>query len=150
MSFGRVLKTLILNTKYLKSALTTAKTHEPLLLLDFDDWQSYRAAPQRMRFAARWLGCPLSDFRLMRHRTARGWHIIVYARRGYVAEPLTVVALQAICGSDWRRETFNLVRARNLAAAPPEWRKVGAWNTLYREKLQHGVTRGVYGQPLKT
>lgn len=129
-----------------KSALTTGKTHEALLLLDFDDFPSYRACPERLRFLASWCDLPLACFRVRRFRTRRGWHIVVYGPRKYRISALETVAAQAILGSDWRRETFNLIRARNLAKAPPSWRKVGAWNTLYQEKLEYGVTRGVHEQ----
>lgn len=65
--------------------------------------------------------------------TRRGWHISLYVRRRL--SPLEIVALQAILGSDWKRELFNLARARGLAAAPSFWRK-DRWNVFYARKLE--------------
>lgn len=140
----------ILKSKSLKSALTTVKTHEPLLLLDFDDWNSYRGCPERLRFLCRWNDLPLSDFRLRRFRTRRGWHVVIYYNGEHQFTATEIVAAQSISGSDWRRESFNLIRARNLAAAPAAWRVVGAWNTLYLEKLEHGTARRVYRETAQT
>lgn len=118
-----------------KSASITGKNRErALLLLDYDTYESYRDAPQRLRFLAYWLDVPQRACRLSRLRTRRGWHLIVYYRGVKRFTAAQIVAAQAIAGSDWRREAFNLVRARHLTAAPKSWRKVGAWNTLYREK----------------
>jgi hypothetical protein len=51
-------------------------------------------------------------------------------------QPLEIVMLQALCGSDLRRETFNLVRALRLPDAPAFWHT--RWNVLYSEKLTGG------------
>jgi hypothetical protein len=68
-------------------------------------------------------------------RTARGWHIKVrLARR---LSPVTVVALQAILGSDPAREVFNLRRARNLHRVPAELRD--RYSVFFCRKL---TTRG--------
>lgn len=64
-------------------------------------------------------------------RTARGWHVTVWLQRKVSATEL--VAVQAILGSDPRREVFNLVRVRKLAEVPPCW--VQRWNVLYSTKL---------------
>lgn len=64
-------------------------------------------------------------------RTARGWHVTIELERDVTA--LELVAMQAILGSDPRRETFNLVRVRNLADVPPCWEE--RWNVLYSAKL---------------
>lgn len=61
-------------------------------------------------------------------RTRRGWHVTFTVARRLNA--YTVVALQAILGSDARRETFNLIRVRNLPHVPPFWRS--RWNVKYR------------------
>jgi len=66
--------------------------------------------------------------RMIRYdRTAHGWHVIVDVpgRRS----SLEVVALQAIIGSDWKREAFNLMRVKNLDGVPLYWRQ--RWNVLY-------------------
>lgn len=74
------------------------------------------------------------DVAKMRHverETARGVHheIMLDAE----LSPLAIVALQAILGSDPRRETFNLLRALVLGDAPAFWQS--RWNVLYAEKL---------------
>jgi hypothetical protein len=64
-------------------------------------------------------------------RTARGWHVKVVVRGR--ATPAVVVAVQAICGSDWRREAFNLVRVRAARRVAPEWRT--RYSVLFTRKL---------------
>lgn len=67
------------------------------------------------------------------HRTARGFHMEFTLAKTY--PPLAIVAIQALVGSDRRREIFNLLRALVLGSAPEFWRQSGRWNTLYAEKL---------------
>lgn len=64
-------------------------------------------------------------------RTVRGWHVVVVVPGRATA--VTIVACQAVLGSDPYREMFNLRRARRLAAVPRRWRR--AWNVLYGAKL---------------
>jgi hypothetical protein len=94
------------------------------LLLDFDgplpadiDWRLMEVC-RCLGLRARW--CRVGASR-------RGWHIVlaVSAR----LSPPVIVALQAILGSDWRREMFNLYRVRRLRRVPASWRD--KWNVLY-------------------
>lgn len=74
--------------------------------------------------------CEMMGWRLTAVRydkTRRGWHVVVAVRRKLSA--LTIVAMQAILGSDRNRELFNLSRARKLRNVPREWRN--QWNVLY-------------------
>jgi hypothetical protein len=66
-------------------------------------------------------------------RTRRGWHLI--ARIGMSLAPSEIVALQAILGSDDRRETLNLMRAIGLRLhrLPRYWRN--RYNLLFDRKL---------------
>ncbi len=73
------------------------------------------------------------------YKTRRGHHIEIELYGDY--PPCSVVAMQAILGSDPRRETFNLLRALQLGSAPKFWRQLGRWNTLYAEKLEREATR---------
>lgn len=116
---------------------STTRRWRAFLLLDFDTCESYRAFPRRARFVLAQFGQPQRRFRVRRFRSHSGkWHVVVlmYCRR--LPPPLAIAALQAILGSDWKRETFNLVRARKLGNAPPAWQHNGRWNTLYIEKLR--------------
>lgn len=70
-------------------------------------------------------------------RTRRGWHVTIAVPRRLSAH--TVVCLQAILGSDPKRETFNLVRVRNLRNVPPFWR--GRWNVFYTRHNREGETQ---------
>jgi hypothetical protein len=118
------------------NSLSTTRYHwRTVALLDFDSFAAYRAFPERARFAARTFGIPLAACRCTRRRTRRGWHVVVQVYTRRVVSPLFVVALQAILGSDSKRETFNLFRAVRLRQAPRAWQEIGRWNTLYREKL---------------
>jgi len=50
--------------------------------------------------------------------------------------PAELVAFQACCGSDQRRETLNLMRVLAIRKTPitsPFWRD--RWNLLFSEKL---------------
>lgn len=60
-----------------------------------------------------------------------GRHVVLTLLREF--PPLAVVAMQAILGSDGRRETFNLLRALRLSEAPAFWHE--RWNVLYSEKF---------------
>lgn len=64
-------------------------------------------------------------------RTRRGWHIIIELPKPL--EKAATVALQAILGSDPRRETLNLMRALSIRWDAFNERR---WNVLFREKLK--------------
>lgn len=66
------------------------------------------------------------------YRTQKGWHLVIEVRRR--VHPWRVIAAQAILGSDYRRETFNLRRTGR-------WRELSAvarsrWNVLFLRKLR--------------
>jgi hypothetical protein len=73
-------------------------------------------------------------FRLKRHRTKRGYHVELLAHIRLTSSRM--VALQAILGSDYRREAFNLFRAQALPFAPAFWGRLPHWNVLHRGALQ--------------
>lgn len=102
-----------------------------VLKLDYDTPVFPAAAvAQRLRVVAGLLGLRL--VRVQRSRTRRGWHVVAMVD-GPRLTPVTVVAMQAVCGSDWRRESFNLLRALQLPRVSPFWRE--RWNVLYSRKL---------------
>jgi hypothetical protein len=68
-------------------------------------------------------GIGLSLWKIM--RTKRGWHL--YFRTYSVASGLEPIMLQAILGSDWKRELFNYAKWK-------EGREMSEWNVLYSEK----------------
>lgn len=105
-------------------ALDTDSVVVTTIKLDFDTPRCPRLL-NRVRWVCRMLHWPvvLVEYRRTRH----GWHVCVTVRRRVT--PLQVVAVQAILGSDWRRETFNLVRARRLSRVPRYWRE--RFNVLY-------------------
>lgn len=106
-----------------------------MLLLDFDTFAAYREFPMRARMLARWMDAPLSDFRIRRFRSQNGgYHIVVYAHRPqWFLTPLKTVCVQALLGSDWKRELFNFVRVGHLYGVPNAW--LTRWNVLYSDKL---------------
>lgn len=61
--------------------------------------------------------------------TRKGWHVIIQWNRRMA--PAEIVALQAVLGSDRRRETLNLMRV--MGGLPKE--AGGRWNILYSAKL---------------
>lgn len=96
-----------------------------LLKLDYDgarlpgDWMA------RVGFVLRQFGVRVVWVRL--DRTRRGWHVTAALSRH--VPPLRLVLLQALCGSDYRRETFNGVRAGRLRGVPPFW--LARFNQLF-------------------
>lgn len=85
-----------------------------VLRLDYDRARLPRDLYRRIVAALRWLR--LTPDLLLARRTERGWHVKVRITRR--ASPASIVALQAILGSDPRRELFNLKRVRALRRAP--------------------------------
>lgn len=67
------------------------------------------------------------------YRTRRGWHVTIQWSRKL--EPLAIVALQAVLGSDPRRESLNLMRVLNKADIK-HGGKQNKWNLLYSRKLK--------------
>ncbi|MFS8083703.1 MAG: hypothetical protein ACMG51_09640 [Ginsengibacter sp.] len=61
----------------------------------------------------------------------KGFHRIIEIEEPLQA--LEIVLVQALCGSDLRRETFNMARVLLLSDAPLFWHS--RWNNLYSEKL---------------
>lgn len=66
---------------------------------------------------------------IMIRKTKHGWHAIITLDA--MVEPIIIVAAQAILGSDWKRENFNLFRAQQLPKLPATWREARRWNALY-------------------
>jgi hypothetical protein len=64
-------------------------------------------------------------------RTRHGWHVVIRLPRAL--DKLATVALQAVLGSDPRRETLNLMRALSVKWDAHNSRR---WNILFREKLK--------------
>jgi hypothetical protein len=61
-------------------------------------------------------------------RTARGWHVVIGLSISIT--PIETVALQAILGSDPRRESLNLMRVLYGGGSDKRW------NILYKRKLK--------------
>jgi hypothetical protein len=76
--------------------------------------------------------CPIETVRY--DRTRHGWHVIVAVDVELSNE--TIVAAQAILGSDPKREAFNLMRCRYLRLQSKFWR--ARFNVLYKSH-SHGV-----------
>lgn len=68
------------------------------------------------------------------NRTNRGWHAII--RLPEPVRPAEQVALQAVLGSDRRRELLNIMRVLSIRqkGASPYWQ--ARWNLLFSGKLQ--------------
>jgi hypothetical protein len=67
-------------------------------------------------------------------RTRRGWHIV--CEHNLALSSAETVALQAVCGSDLKREALNLMRAVSMAryAVTLYWNK--RWNILFNGKVE--------------
>lgn len=66
-------------------------------------------------------------------RTRSGWHVIIKLRRPL--HILETVALQAILGSDYKREALNLLRARAILKGRYSRWAVKKFNLLFRSKI---------------
>lgn len=106
------------------------------LKLDFDG-PLPKDLLDRVRSLFRWLGGTPVALGMARSHS-RGWHVQVVTRARWAVDPVTLVAAQAILGSDAKRELFNLMRAVGLKRRPSFWRQRHRWNTFYRRKLQGG------------
>lgn len=95
-----------------------------LLYLDIDG-KLPRGLEARIAMMCRHWQWPIEAVRL--DKTRRGWHVIIGVRKRLNA--VSIVAAQAILGSDPMREMFNLTRARRLRFVGPYWQK--RWNVLY-------------------
>jgi hypothetical protein len=78
----------------------------------------------------RWAGFRLRWWREDYSPSGRGRHLILCVQPR-PKDPMAVVALQAILGSDPSREACNVMRVRNLPKMP-RWVQ-RRWNTLYRK-----------------
>lgn len=92
---------------------------------------------ERVRALFRWLGGRPAVIGVWPSH-AQGWHVLIETRARWATDPVTVVAAQAVLGSDPKREMFNLMRAVSLKHRPLFWRQRHRWNTFYRRKLQGG------------
>lgn len=101
-----------------------------LLYLDFDGVLPSDIVA-RVTWCCRLWQWPIEAVRI--DKTRHGWHVVV-GLRVKVRAPL-IVAAQAILGSDYKRESYNLMRVQNLAHVPPFWRE--RWNVLYSHHAKH-------------
>lgn len=97
------------------------------ILCDFDG-EIPPDVSARVQMVSRVLGFTLEYVRF--DRTRHGYHMIVSCE-GPRLKPVELVLVQALLGSDWKRETFNARRARTLSRHPFLWRKGPRWNVLY-------------------
>jgi hypothetical protein len=111
-----------------KFGLVKEYSDERLLLLDFDDGGR---APTLDRLYSVTRTCGLKVEWVRQDRTVHGWHMVVRLRQPL--QPWQTLALQAILGSDWRREAMNWAR---LAANPSHPAALRRWNILYEEKVR--------------
>lgn len=86
---------------------------------------------ERIEFVFKTLGVRIIEMGTVISPRGNGHHVMVKLADSLPV--LAVVAIQAIIGSDWRRETYNLQRALVLADAPDFWQH--RWNVLYASKL---------------
>jgi hypothetical protein len=114
-----------------KWGIVEEKSEYNKILLDFD---TGRRTPmlsgvyvtlRALQLRAIWIRCD---------RTKKGWHVTI--KINHRLECAEIVAIQAICRSDFKRETLNLMRviAMRKYGASKFWKK--RWNILYSGKLK--------------
>lgn len=129
------LMTLLATRRYLQSmdrhlffgcpGIVRYEAHPNLILLDYDTEQNQSL--EHLYFLS--MNGVISVDWIEDHRTARGWHRVIRVRNPLT--PLETVTLQAILGSDPRRETYNFVRVRSMGRKSHTAR----WNILFERKL---------------
>jgi hypothetical protein len=98
-------------------------------MLDFD----YRRTPRLAQIFVGLRLCGLHVIRMRDDRTRKGWHRIITLRESL--SPCEIIALQAVLGSDRRRENLNLMRymrTRDYGMSKYQGKR---WNILYARKL---------------
>ena len=102
------------------------------LRVDYDSPGRGRQAPlvPYRKIVARLLraGYEVQEYTRRRSPGGRGWHVIIRLKPE-PRDPMEVVALQAICGSDPLREASNVQRVRSLPGLGKFWGD--KWNVLY-------------------
>lgn len=94
--------------------------------LDFDQKIDFDRLCTSIEVYTKHSGNKLKDLDL--YRTTNGWHCYLYFSKDIA--PVNIVALQAIMGSDYIRELFNLFRANNNNISDRDW------NVLFRKKYE--------------
>ncbi|MGI8966679.1 MAG: hypothetical protein ACR2H1_11405 [Limisphaerales bacterium] len=105
-----------------------------VLKLDFD---SHKIVPElwtRLPFIIAKLELDIICASYSYSPSGRGMHVVIYLNE--MLTPNQIVFLQSLLGSDWRRETFNYIRAQAVGDAPAFWRT--RWNVLYADKVRAG------------
>lgn len=100
------------------------------MLLDYD----MRAVPRLQRI---WAVCRIVGVRPVRVRTDRtthGWHVLVWLDKKLTSGELA--CLQALCRSDWKRESLNLMRIISIRRSGIDGFWARRWNVLFAEKLR--------------
>ena len=87
------------------------------MLLDFDSVTPSDLL-ERVRFVCALHRLTVEWLRV--DRTRHGWHVIVQVRQRVAL--LRLAAIQAVLGSDWKREAFNTARAVRSRHLGPMWR----------------------------
>ena len=105
---------------------------ERWLKIDYDVEQLPPDLIERTTELLRLAGLRPVDLALNRSASGKGWHMRVLLNRPVNAQ--RCVALQAILGSDPRREAFNLRRVS-------QWRELtdyarARWNVLFTRKVE--------------
>lgn len=99
------------------------------IFLDFD----FRRTPSFLPIFTQLRMCGLHVQYMRDDRTRKGWHRIIKIRERLSSAEL--VALQAICGSDRRREGLNLMRVLRSSKCGMSAFERDRWNLLYLRKL---------------
>lgn len=110
---------------------------------DFDTGASPPRYEQRLNHLAHHTG--LRPIWQELDRTRHGWHLIVKWNRRL--QPAEIIAIQAILGSDYKREIHNLMRAmsggvRSILGAE-------RWNLLYSSKTAVRPRKALDGKTAK-
>lgn len=125
----------------LTDAESRRTTQGSLLLLDID-YPFWHRARYCARFAYPWpafasrirsMGPAVSVSCVSYAPTKKGWHIVVEVYQKLT--PPEIIALQAILGSDRKREALNLGRWFGMKSktVPEFWRD--RWNLLFNKKI---------------
>jgi hypothetical protein len=99
------------------------------ILLDYD--KGMKIPPQAtLAWLASRAGVKLTSYVKRRSPSGTGWHLVIWVKP-HPKTCMEVVAFQAMFGSDPKRESCNINRARmvDTKQVNPYWR--ARWNVLY-------------------
>lgn len=108
-----------------------------LIKLDYDkNYPQKRIGVERIGWISRFLRLTIDDVKAW--KTKNGIHVKIWVKERL--SPLMIVMIQSLMGSDYARESYNLVRVMNLLDKRKKYSRVAKehFNVLFYKKKVKG------------